>query len=58
MNTTLKTLSSVLFAGASFVTFNAQAKMFWNDNSISLLSNLSEFEVNEHKDVGVITLEH
>ena len=58
MNTLFKTISSVLLAGASLVTFNAQAEMFWSDNSISLLKNTSEFEVNQNEDVSVVTLEH
>lgn len=58
MNTTLKTLSSVMLAGASLMTFNAQAEMFWSDNSISVLKNTSEYEINKQEDVVTVTLEH
>ncbi|WNC74115.1 outer membrane protein OmpK [Thalassotalea psychrophila] len=58
MNKTIKVLSSVLLAGSSLVAFNAQAEMHWSDNSISLLKNLSEYEVDTNDDVTVVTLEH
>ena len=58
MNNTLKALSSVALAAASLMSFSAQAEMLWSDNSISLLKNLSEYEVSPNDDVTVVTLEH
>ncbi|WP_068545554.1 outer membrane protein OmpK [Thalassotalea crassostreae] len=58
MNTTLKKVAALAVAGASLTTFNANAEMFWSDNSITLLKNTSEFEINKNDDVAVVTLEH
>ncbi|TRX56966.1 outer membrane protein OmpK [Thalassomonas sp. M1454] len=58
MNTTLKKLSSVILAGASLMSFNAQAEMFWSDNSLSLLKNQGNYEVATNDDITVITVEH
>ncbi|QBY05845.1 ion channel protein Tsx [Thalassotalea sp. HSM 43] len=58
MNTFKTLFSSALLAGAGLVCANANAEMFWSDNSISLLKNASEYEVNEHEDVVTVTLEH
>ena len=58
MNTTINKVAALVVAAASFTTFNVNAEMFWSDNSISLLKNTSEYEVNTHEDVTTITLEH
>lgn len=58
MNHTLKTLATAFIATAYFASFNLQAEMFWSDNSLSYLKNLSEFEVNTNEDVDVFTIEH
>lgn len=58
MNKTFKTLSAVALAATSLISFSSQAEMFWSDNSISVLTNLGDYEVASNDDINVITLEH
>ncbi|WP_371185337.1 outer membrane protein OmpK [Thalassotalea maritima] len=58
MKKILSLFASAMIAGAAFTSSVANAEMFWSDNSVSLLKNASEYEVNTHDDVVTVTLEH
>ncbi|WP_371379062.1 outer membrane protein OmpK [Thalassotalea aquiviva] len=58
MSKMFKTLTGAVVAAASLASLNANAEMFWSDNSISYLDNLGHYEVAANDNISVVTVEH